>query len=243
MKELKCMEISIKYIKDNRKEFTEFYTKNFSKHFSPYLTFISIKLGITPNTLTYIMWLIGILAAFTFLNENIIFGLVGCIFLVLINIFDTSDGEVARLTGQTSDFGLTLDKIAHFTTNIFLIYCIAINLSKFYESSIPIHLSIVLILVICSDEMIKELFLSQRLRKDTESSKIEISYNRSSKAEFIVHLTAGCVGLYHILPILMFIDWSLELGRMSQSIYLLYFLLINALKFIIRFISVQKKLL
>ena len=72
MKELKCMEISIKYIKENRKEFTEFYTKNFSKHFSPYLTFISIKLGITPNTLTYIMWLIGILAAFTFLNENII---------------------------------------------------------------------------------------------------------------------------------------------------------------------------
>ena len=243
MKELKCMEISIKYIKENRKEFTEFYTKNFSKHFSPYLTFISIKLGITPNTLTYIMWLIGILAAFTFLNENIIFGLVGCIFLVLINIFDTSDGEVARLTGQTSDFGLTLDKIAHFTTNIFLIYCIAINLSKFYESSIPIHLSIVLILVICSDEMIKELFLSQRLRKDIESSKMEISYNRRSKAEFIVHLTAGCVGLYHILPILMFIDWSLELGRMSQSIYLLYFLLINTLKFIIRFISVQKKLL
>lgn len=237
------MEISIKYIKESRKEFTEFYTKNFSKHFSPYLTFISIKLGITPNALTYMMWLVGIFAALTFLNENIIFSLVGCILLILINIFDTSDGEVARLTGQTSDFGLTLDKIAHFTTNIFLIYCIAINLSKFYESSIPIHLSIILILVVCSDEMIKELFLSQRLKKDMGSSKMEISYDRENKAEFIVHITAGCVGLYHILPIMMFIDWSFEIDRFFQSIYLFYFLLVNSLKFIVRFISVQRKLL
>ena len=153
------MEISIKHIKENRKEFSEFYTKNFSKYFSPYLTFVSIKLGVTPNGLTYTMWLIGILAAFTFLIENLVFSIVGCIFLILINILDTSDGEVARLTGQTSDYGLTLDKVAHFTTNIVLIYCIAINLSHFYDSYIPIHLSIALILFMCSDELIKELFL------------------------------------------------------------------------------------
>ena len=65
------MGISIKYIKENRKDFTEFYTKNFSKYFSPYITLISVRFGITPNALTYIMWLIGILAAFTFLYENI----------------------------------------------------------------------------------------------------------------------------------------------------------------------------
>mgnify|MGYP001374795788 CR=1 FL=1 len=237
------MELSIRYIKENRKEFTEFYTKNFSKYFSPYLTLVSIRLGITPNGLTYIMWLTGILAAFTFLYENVLFTLIGCFLLIAINILDTSDGEVARLTDQTSDFGVTLDKIAHFTTNIFLIYFIALSLSNFYESWIPIHLSIGLILVICSDEMIKELFLSQKLKKDMGASKMEISYNKSSKAEFIVHITAGCVGLYHILPLMIFIDWYLEIGRLSQSIYLSYFLLVNTLKFIVRFISVQKKLL
>lgn len=237
------MDFSIKDIKENRKNFTEFYTKNFSKYFSPYLTLISIRIGITPNGLTYAMWLTGILAALTFLNENIFFTLIGCFLLLLINIFDTSDGEVARITGQTSDFGITLDKIAHFTTNIFLIYCIALNLSNFYESSIPIHLSIVLILVVCSDEMIKELFFSQRLKKDGNSSKIEISYDKNSKAEFIVHVTAGCVGLYHILPLMILIDWSFEIGRLSQSVYLSYFLFVNTLKFLVRFISVKKKLL
>ena len=90
--------------------------------------------------------------------------------------------------------------------------------------------------------MIKELFLSQKLKKDMSSSKMDISYNKSSKAEFIVHISAGCVGLYHILPLLMFIDWSLDIGRLSQSIYLSYFLIVNTLKFIVRFSSVRKKL-
>tara|TARA_B110000879_G_scaffold202035_1_gene277876 strand:+ start:2922 stop:3635 length:714 start_codon:yes stop_codon:yes gene_type:complete len=236
------MGISIKYIKENRKDFTEFYTKNFSKYFSPYLTLISVRLGITPNGLTYIMWIIGILAACTFLYENIYISVIGGILLITINILDTSDGEVARITGQTSDFGVALDKIAHFTTNIVLIYFIALSLSNFYESWIPIHLSICLILFICADEMIKELFLSQKLKKDMSSSKIDISYNRSSKAEFIVHISAGCVGLYHILPLLMFIDWSFDIGRLSQSIYLSYFLLVNTLKSIVRFFSVRKGL-
>ena len=236
------MDISLKYIRESRKEFTEFYTKNFSKYFSPYLTLISIRLGITPNGLTYSMWSAGILAAITFLYENIIFSLIGSFLLIMINIFDTSDGEVARLTGKTSKFGVTLDKIAHFTTNIILIYCIALNLSNFYDSSIPIHLSIFLILVMCSDELIKELFLSQRLRSDMNSSKMEISYNRNSNAEFIVHITASCTGLYHILPLMIFLDWFLEIERLLQSIYLSYFLLINLLKFIVRYISVQKKL-
>jgi CDP-diacylglycerol--glycerol-3-phosphate 3-phosphatidyltransferase len=62
--------------------------------------------GFHPNTLTLIGFLVTCIAGFLYAKG--IFWLGGVV-LLIAGLFDTIDGEVARITGRTSTFGAFLD--------------------------------------------------------------------------------------------------------------------------------------
>jgi len=66
------------------------------------------RAGVSPNTLTFIGFLVGLLAAFFFSRgEQLLAGVV----ILLAGFFDIIDGAVARVLGRETAFGGVLDSV------------------------------------------------------------------------------------------------------------------------------------
>ena len=83
-------------------------------------------LGGTPMTLTIIGTFIGILGG-TFLRYDWL-ALTGFALLILHSIFDSADGQLARMTGRVSDLGRVLDGMSGYATHIAIYIAIAVGL-------------------------------------------------------------------------------------------------------------------
>ena len=113
-----------------------------------------IKTCITPNTITIISIFIGAAAGPLFYFEKIHYTLSGIICLIIANILDCVDGQLARLTDKKSNIGRILDGLAgdiwfgviyiflslrlknEFNTWLFFIPAILSALSHFVQANI-----------------------------------------------------------------------------------------------------------
>lgn len=87
------------------------------------------RAGFTPNGLTVLGLLVGILAAFLFAFEEPLWA--GLVVLVC-GFFDTIDGAVARLTGKVTRFGGVLDSVLdRYVDSIVFIGIIYAGLAEF----------------------------------------------------------------------------------------------------------------
>lgn len=70
------------------------------------------KLGVHPNVVTIISIFIGVGAGVMFFFDDLILNLIGMLLLVWANMYDSADGQLARLTGQKTQWGRMLDGFA-----------------------------------------------------------------------------------------------------------------------------------
>ena len=70
------------------------------------------RLGLTPNAVTAMGALLGILAGHLFLYRGWVPAAWGIALLVTSEAFDSADGQLARLSGQYSKLGRILDGLA-----------------------------------------------------------------------------------------------------------------------------------
>ena len=68
--------------------------------------------GVTPNMITVISVFVGAAAGFFFYKTDIVYNIIGILFLIMANILDCVDGQLARLTGIKSKIGRILDGFA-----------------------------------------------------------------------------------------------------------------------------------
>lgn len=68
--------------------------------------------GITPNMITVISIFVGAAVGYYFYLDHISYNVIGIALLILANILDCVDGQLARLTGIKSAIGRILDGIA-----------------------------------------------------------------------------------------------------------------------------------
>lgn len=68
--------------------------------------------GITPNMITIISIFVGAGAGYMFYHVGLEYAVLGILLLVLANILDCVDGQLARLTGIKSEIGRILDGFA-----------------------------------------------------------------------------------------------------------------------------------
>ncbi|MBE1533770.1 phosphatidylglycerophosphate synthase [Actinomadura algeriensis] len=90
---------------------------------SPYFGWIALRLGFSPNQLTYLMMLSGIAAGVVVsLPLSPLWTAVGGAVLIQIYLLlDCVDGEVARYLRQTSVAGVFLDRIGHYLSEVSLL--------------------------------------------------------------------------------------------------------------------------
>lgn len=67
------------------------------------------KISVTPNTITVISIFLGIAAGILFYFDNLWINVIGMCLLVWANMYDSADGQLARMTGQKSEVGRILD--------------------------------------------------------------------------------------------------------------------------------------
>ena len=67
------------------------------------------KLGVHPNAITILSIFLGVGAGCMFYYEDVAHNVVGVVLLMLANFCDSTDGQMARLTGKKTLIGRMLD--------------------------------------------------------------------------------------------------------------------------------------
>ena len=68
--------------------------------------------GVHPNVITIASIFLGVAAGICFIKENIYWNMLGMLLLVWANLYDSADGQLARITGQKTRWGRILDGFA-----------------------------------------------------------------------------------------------------------------------------------
>jgi phosphatidylglycerophosphate synthase len=79
-----------------------------------------VTTSVTPNHLTTLRLIVGLACAFAFAQGGYVWGNLGALLLVVSNVIDHADGELARVTGKTSRFGHFYDLAADALVTVLL---------------------------------------------------------------------------------------------------------------------------
>ena len=87
--------------------------------------------GIHPNVVTVLSIILGIAAGIMFYYQDFAHNLVGVLLLIWADVYDSCDGQLARMTGKKTHWGRMLDGFAGDTWFITIYLCICLRL--FYQ--------------------------------------------------------------------------------------------------------------
>ncbi|TDD82013.1 CDP-alcohol phosphatidyltransferase family protein [Actinomadura darangshiensis] len=109
-------------LKDRRNE-EHWAGRLYMRDLSPFFGWIALRLGFSPNQLTYLMMASGVAAGVVVsLPADPLWTALGGAFLIQVYLLlDCVDGEVARYLRQTSVAGVFLDRIGHYLSEVSLL--------------------------------------------------------------------------------------------------------------------------
>ncbi|WP_165975799.1 CDP-alcohol phosphatidyltransferase family protein [Actinomadura rubrisoli] len=112
-------------LKDRRNE-EHWAGRLYMRDLSPYFAWIFLRLGFSPNQLTYLMMLSGVAAGVVVSlpaagTAALWTALGGAVLIQVYLLLDCVDGEVARYLRQTSVAGVFLDRIGHYLSEVSLL--------------------------------------------------------------------------------------------------------------------------
>lgn len=106
--------------------------------------------GIHPNVVTIISILLGATAGICFAQESLRWNMLGVLLLMWANLYDSTDGQLARITGQKTRWGRILDGFAGDVWFFFIYAAIAVRTTFQPIPFAPEHQWGVLIWILCS---------------------------------------------------------------------------------------------
>jgi phosphatidylglycerophosphate synthase len=89
-----------------------------------------VSTSVTPNHLTSLRLVLGLLCAAAFARGGYAAGNLGALLLLVSNLADHADGELARVSGKTSRFGHLYDLAADALTTVLLFVGIGIGIAR-----------------------------------------------------------------------------------------------------------------
>ncbi|MFI6988522.1 CDP-alcohol phosphatidyltransferase family protein [Nonomuraea wenchangensis] len=83
----------------------------YMRRLSIYVTWLMARTRVTPNQLTWVMTVAGVLAGFVIAVPGLWAAVAAALLIQVYLLLDCSDGELARWTGRTSLTGVYLDRV------------------------------------------------------------------------------------------------------------------------------------
>jgi phosphatidylglycerophosphate synthase len=117
----------------------------YMRSLSPFFSWLSLRLGLSPNQLTYLMMLTGIAAGAVVSVPGwpLWAALAGALLVQVYLLLDCVDGEVARYLQQTSVAGVYLDRIGHYLAEVALLIGLGARAQGGWESGGYLELGLV----------------------------------------------------------------------------------------------------
>lgn len=220
----------------------EFWSRNFTNFFAPFISVIFIKLKISPNLITISMLpttFICLYFSIFIFDKNLNLFLISLIG-VIINIIDCVDGIVARYSQKVSSYGKYLDRICHYAVNpsLFLAYGIySIQIQQLLTGYIFIIITILDLFDMASKDTLSTLNLSKKDFSYSHPKKLTASLNSIRDAVvrmFFLPLTCFPHTILIFFPLFIYFKNLL-------FVYALLYLILLILKIYIRQKNIKKK--
>jgi phosphatidylglycerophosphate synthase len=200
-----------------------FVDRYINRKCSGLLTRLFLKLRWTPNTITMVSMVIGLVAAGFFIPGSWEFALIGALLFQLSVIIDCCDGEVARLTFSESKFGQELDIWADNVVHIAIfagISCGAYLQGPWEQTNLPLVLGASAVLANVASLVLVNVARQLRSRPrdlrrltDPERNKIEFMLGNVANRDFSV-VVLICAGLG-------FLHWFLALAAIGSWFFVM----------------------
>jgi phosphatidylglycerophosphate synthase len=108
--------------------------KLYMRRVSPYATRLLIRTPLSPNAVTWLMIVVGLLAAGVLTLPGLLPALGAVLLIQLQLLFDCSDGEMARWLDRRSPVGVYLDRLGHYLTETALPIALGIRADGGWDS-------------------------------------------------------------------------------------------------------------
>jgi len=148
------------------------YSVHVLRKISPYFTKLFIALGISANQVSILGILIGILSAILLISGTSSM-LVGCLLYQLWNLFDSIDGEIARVRNVKTLSGKYLETIGEAIAECCFVLFLGVGLSKMLDSVLFSYLGLVFAVFVMSLKCFVEArdgLMSSRRQADVQTS-------------------------------------------------------------------------
>lgn len=134
-------------LKDRRNE-EHWAGRLYMRSLSPYFTWFFLRLGLSPNQLTYLMIVSGVAAGVVVAlpaagTAALWTALGGALLIQAYLLLDCVDGEAARYLRQTSVTGVYLDRIGHYLAEVALLAGLGLRAQGGWESGGWVELGLV----------------------------------------------------------------------------------------------------
>jgi phosphatidylglycerophosphate synthase len=209
-----------------------FYFNFFTRHVSIFFSYIFIKLAFKPNHITILMCIPGVLGAFFLSFGESYMYLISGIFLILHDIFDTSDGEVARYLNEKTYLGIFLDNLVHFIVNTSIIYFGLIGIFKNFLLNFNDFQNIIIVIFLLFT--VTENFVKILNKLIIKTSGYEINENKKSKKYMLNEIFLGNIAFFHLIFIFSLFDLIIFKQSYITAFYIFIYAIINLFKFFIR---------
>lgn len=215
-------------VRSGGNDISNLYYHAFTKHISCHITAIMYFSGVKPDNVTFSMFVFGFIGSAFYTIGTDAGYVIGSLFFLLLNIADTSDGELARLLNKTSEFGEYLDRLCHYFTNSLM--CLALGLGLYNSSGkvFFLYLGFISCAFYVLDDASKDLLFLIKSKKTSDRSIAarSLSLSNSSKTNrFLLHLFAHS-SVWHILPLIVGLSMiSPNFNFLTMSDYVWYIVL------------------
>ena len=178
----------------------------------------------------------GLLGSFFLIHASLNMYIVSGFFLILHDILDTSDGEVARYNNSTSVFGSMMDSLVHLIVNSSIVFFTIYGISKEF-----LHLNFkttYLISIIFSLFVILDQFIKILIKKfENFETKENIKFNFLFRINDIFF---GNIAFFHLVLFLSLIDLLLFQEKFFILLYFFLYITFLPIKLFIRFTKMLK---
>jgi phosphatidylglycerophosphate synthase len=211
-----------------RKPTDSFISRNINRRVSLFLTRPLIWLGVRPNPLSVICLAIGMASCWFIAQGGYVQSLLGAFLFEFASIFDGCDGEVARLTYRTSNFGGFVDMVGDAVIFVLFFACLPVGLYRSSQRPVWLVLGVLALLSMGTFYLQLTAFMKKKrlgnyvvgVVKDIEQSagrpgfsgrldriagKIAFIYRRDffSMGAFVVIALGGASGLMWVLGVVL----------------------------------------
>lgn len=166
------------------KDTEEYFDTVFYRPVGYYIALISSRFDVTPNQITSLSILFGIAGSLFFLPKNISFNLTGILFLILSDLFDSADGQLARMIKRQSRFGRILDGLGGnlIFLSIYNVLCI-----RLLSDGFGLYIIVIALLSIISHSLqasLADYYRNIFMRYTSENGESELETSENIRAEF-----------------------------------------------------------